>query len=52
VTPGGGAPHARLNSGNVGLVFADGHVEAIPRDVVYSDDNEDRRAMFDPSYYD
>ena len=46
-----GSPDPRLGSGNVGLVFADGHVESIPRDVVYSDNNEDRRAMFDPSYY-
>jgi prepilin-type N-terminal cleavage/methylation domain-containing protein/prepilin-type processing-associated H-X9-DG protein len=50
-TPGQGAPDPRLGSGNVGLVFADGHVEAIPRDLVYSDDNRERRALFDPSYY-
>lgn len=46
-----GSPDPRLGSGSVGLVFADGHVEAIPRELVYSDNNEDRRAMFDPSYY-
>jgi prepilin-type N-terminal cleavage/methylation domain-containing protein/prepilin-type processing-associated H-X9-DG protein len=46
----GNVPDARLNSGNVGAVFVDGHVEAIPRSEIF-DDRIARRSLFDPSYY-
>jgi prepilin-type N-terminal cleavage/methylation domain-containing protein/prepilin-type processing-associated H-X9-DG protein len=42
-------PEARLNSGEVGVVFADGHVELLSREKVY--DLEFRKKLFDPSEF-
>ncbi|MDQ8207909.1 type II secretion system protein [Coraliomargarita sp. SDUM461003] len=42
-------PEPRLNNGEVGVVFADGHTELLSREKVY--DLEFRKRLFDPSEY-
>ncbi len=42
-------PEARLNSEEIGVVFADGHVELLDREKVY--DLEFRKKLFDPSEF-
>lgn len=42
-------PDGRLNSGNVGVVFVDGHVEAIEASLLFNDRGF-RRRLYDPSY--
>lgn len=42
-------PEPRLNDGEVGVVFADGHTELLSREKVY--DLEFRKRLFDPSEY-
>lgn len=43
-------PEGRLNSGAIGLVFADGHVETIDREIVFNDRTA-RQRIFDPNYW-
>jgi len=45
---GNGVPHARLSRNQVGLVFADGHVELVDGERLDSDDDY-RKRLFDPS---
>ena len=45
---GNGVPHARLSGNQVGLVFADGHVELVDGERLDSDDDY-RKRLFDPS---
>ncbi|MEN8661727.1 MAG: prepilin-type N-terminal cleavage/methylation domain-containing protein [Lentimonas sp.] len=42
-------PHARLNSNDVGVVFADGHTELLSEEKVY--DLEFRQKLFDPTVF-
>ena len=42
-------PEARLNNEEIGVVFADGHVEVLSKDKVY--DLEFRKKLFDPTVF-